>query len=58
VRDYDYEYRQGGPADPFGHHSLIEKRLDKYGGKDHLPAFTTTVCTFHTLHFSIDETTH
>jgi len=27
VRDYDYDYRQGCLADPFGHHWLIEKRL-------------------------------
>ena len=26
VRDYDYEYRQGCVADPFGHHWLIEKK--------------------------------
>jgi PhnB protein len=26
VRDYDYEYRQGCVADPFGHHWLLEKR--------------------------------
>ena len=29
VRDYDYEYRQGCVADPFGHHWLLEKRLVK-----------------------------
>jgi PhnB protein len=29
VKDYDYEYRQGCVADPFGHHWLIEKRLVK-----------------------------
>ena len=29
VRDYDYEYRQGCIADPFGHHWLLEKRLGK-----------------------------
>ena len=27
VRDYDYEYRQGCVADPFGHHWLLEKRI-------------------------------
>ena len=27
VKDYDYDYRQGCLADPFGHHWLIEKRL-------------------------------
>jgi PhnB protein len=28
VTDYDYHYRQGCLADPFGHHWLIEKKLD------------------------------
>ena len=28
VADYDYQYRQGYLADPFGHHWLIEKKLD------------------------------
>jgi len=28
VTDYDYGYRQGCLADPFGHHWLIEKRLN------------------------------
>jgi PhnB protein len=28
VTDYDYQYRQGCLADPFGHHWLIEKKLD------------------------------
>ena len=28
VTDYDYNYRQGCLADPFGHHWLIEKKLD------------------------------
>ena len=28
VTDYDYSYRQGCLADPFGHHWLIEKKLD------------------------------
>ena len=28
VKDYDYQYRQGCLADPFGHHWLIEKKLD------------------------------
>jgi PhnB protein len=27
VTDYDYEYRQGCLADPFGHHWLIEKKI-------------------------------
>ena len=27
VRDYDYEYRQGCFADPFGHHWLLEKKI-------------------------------
>lgn len=27
VRDYDYEYRQGCMADPFGHHWLLEKKI-------------------------------
>jgi PhnB protein len=27
VRDYDYEYRQGLVADPFGHHWLLEKKI-------------------------------
>ena len=27
VRDYDYEYRQGCVADPFGHHWLLEKKI-------------------------------
>jgi PhnB protein len=27
VKDYDYNYRQGCVADPFGHHWLIEKKL-------------------------------
>ena len=26
VTDYDYEYRQGCVADPFGHHWLLEKK--------------------------------
>lgn len=29
VTDYDYDYRQGCLADPFGHHWLIEKKLNK-----------------------------
>ena len=29
VRDYDYEYRQGCVADPFGHHWLLEKKISK-----------------------------
>jgi PhnB protein len=29
VRDYDYEYRQGCVADPFGHHWLLEKKIGK-----------------------------
>ena len=28
VTDYDYQYRQGCLADPFGHYWLIEKKLD------------------------------
>jgi PhnB protein len=27
VKDYDYDYRQGCLADPFGHHWLIEKKI-------------------------------
>ena len=27
VKDYDYNYRQGCVADPFGHHWLIEKKI-------------------------------
>jgi len=27
VTDYDYQYRQGCLADPFGHHWLIEKKI-------------------------------
>ena len=27
VTDYDYQYRQGLLADPFGHHWLIEKKI-------------------------------
>jgi PhnB protein len=27
VQDYDYDYRQGRLADPFGHHWLIEKKI-------------------------------
>jgi len=27
VKDYDYDYRQGRVADPFGHHWLIEKKI-------------------------------
>jgi PhnB protein len=27
VRDYDYEYRQGCVADPFGHHWLLERKI-------------------------------
>lgn len=27
VKDYDYDYRQGCVADPFGHHWLIEKKI-------------------------------
>ena len=27
VRDFDYEYRQGCVADPFGHHWLLEKKV-------------------------------
>lgn len=27
VQDYDYNYRQGCLADPFGHHWLIEKKI-------------------------------
>lgn len=28
VKDYDYDYRQGCLADPFGHHWLIEKKIE------------------------------
>jgi len=28
VKDYDYGYRQGCVADPFGHHWLIEKKIE------------------------------
>ncbi len=28
VQDYDYGYRQGEIADPFGHHWIIEKIID------------------------------
>jgi len=27
LKDYDYDYRQGCLADPFGHHRLIEKKI-------------------------------
>ena len=27
VRDYDYQYRQGNVADPFGHHWMLEKKI-------------------------------
>jgi PhnB protein len=27
VTDYDYDYRQGCLADPFGHHWLLEKKI-------------------------------
>jgi PhnB protein len=27
VRDYDYNYRQGTLADPFGHHWQLEKKI-------------------------------
>jgi len=27
VTDYDYQYRQGNVADPFGHHWLLEKKI-------------------------------
>lgn len=27
VRDYEYQYRQGCVADPFGHHWLLEKKI-------------------------------
>jgi PhnB protein len=29
VRDYDYNYRQGCVEDPFGHHWLLEKKIDQ-----------------------------
>ena len=29
VRDYEYGYRQGTIQDPFGHHWLLEKRIEK-----------------------------
>jgi PhnB protein len=28
VQDYEYDYRQGSLNDPFGHHWLIEKKLE------------------------------
>ncbi len=28
VQDYEYNYRQGTVVDPFGHHWLIEKKLE------------------------------
>ena len=28
VKDYEYGYRQGSFTDPFGHHWLIEKKID------------------------------
>ena len=28
VKDYDYNYRQGDLIDPFGHHWLIQKKLN------------------------------
>ena len=27
VQDYDYDYRQGTLADPFGHHWVLQKRI-------------------------------
>ena len=27
VQDYDYDYRQGSLADPFGHHWIIQRRI-------------------------------
>ncbi len=27
VKDYEYQYRQGCVADPFGHHWLLEKKI-------------------------------
>ena len=27
VQDYEYQYRQGCVADPFGHHWLLEKKI-------------------------------
>ena len=29
IRDYEYGYRQGTIQDPFGHHWLLEKRIEK-----------------------------
>jgi uncharacterized glyoxalase superfamily protein PhnB len=29
VKDYEYGYRQGTIQDPFGHHWLLEKRIEK-----------------------------
>jgi PhnB protein len=29
VRDYDYDYRQGTFADPFGHHWVLQKKIGK-----------------------------
>jgi PhnB protein len=32
VQDYDYDYRQGCIADPFGHQWILEKRLNQNPG--------------------------
>jgi len=29
VQDYDYDYRQGTFADPFGHHWVVQKKIGK-----------------------------
>lgn len=29
VQDYDYDYRQGTLADPFGHHWVLQKKIGK-----------------------------
>jgi PhnB protein len=29
VQDYDYDYRQGTVADPFGHHWVVQKKIGK-----------------------------
>ena len=29
VQDYDYDYRQGTLADPFGHHWVLQKKISK-----------------------------
>jgi PhnB protein len=29
IQDYDYDYRQGTLADPFGHHWVLQKKIHK-----------------------------